>query len=383
MKITFVLPATDLSGGVKVVAIYGELLQRRGHEVLVVTPSPHAPSLREQARAFVREGRLLRHEGSHLDGRSVNHRTVPHRRPFTDDDVPDADVIVATWWETANWVGRMSPKKGARVLFIQGYEALEGEERPDIDATWRLPFQKIVVSRWLKDMAATRFGDASAIHVPNGVDFKQFDAPARPMASMPTIGFLTHNSPLKGTKTAYLAIEQIKRRVPNLRVLTFGASPADRRLAVPAGVEFHLLPAQDRIRDIYSQCDVWLCSSHREGFHLPPLEAMACRCPVVSTRVGGPEDFIEPGVNGYLVDVGDVEGLAENTCRVLLGGGESWRRLSDAAYATALRHRWEDAALSFEHALETAVARSGRGEIQGLSLGIGPRMSANDRSRSS
>lgn len=369
MKITFVLPAADLSGGVKVVATYGERLQRRGHEVVVVTPPPHAPSLRERARALVREGSWLRSARSHLDGRTVNHRTVPHRRPFTDDDVPDADVIVATWWETANWVRGMAPTKGARVLFIQGYEALEGEDRPDIDATWRLPFQKIVVSRWLRDMAATRFGDSSAIHVPNGVDIEQFHAPERAMASRPTLGFLVHNSPLKGTKTAYLAIDQIRRKIPNLRVVSFGATPPERSL-VPAEVEFHLLPAQDRIRDIYSQCDVWLCASHREGFHLPMLEAMACRCPVVSTRAGGPEDIIQHGVNGYLADVGDVEGLVIAVCRVLLGGEESWRRLSDAAYASALRYRWEDSTRSFEHALQTAVARSERGEIQGVAVGM-------------
>ena len=36
---------------------------------------------------------------------------------------------------------------------------------------------------------------------------------------------------------------------------------------------------------------------------------MACRCPVVSHRVGGSVDIIEEGINGHLVDIGDADGL--------------------------------------------------------------------------
>ncbi len=365
MKITFILPRADMSGGVRVVATYAERLQRRGHEVLVLTLSQPAPSLRARARALVKEGRWLRTEGSHLDPSQVNHHVVQHRPPLTDADVPDSDVVIATWWETANWVARMSSSKGAKVLFIQGYEVLEGEARPEIDATWRLPFQKIVVSRWLEDLARRRFGDTSVVHVPNAVDFAQFDAAPRGMQARPTLGMLSHESPLKGTETAFRAIAAIRRRIPNLRVVSLGAHPPPRYLKPPDGFEFHLLPPQSRIRHLYSECDVWLCSSRREGFHLPVLEAMACRCPVVSTRVGGPADLIEPGVSGYLVDVGDVEGLAASACRVLLGGESSWRRLSDAAYAVARTHGWDDATDSYEGALETAVLRASRGEIEG------------------
>lgn len=366
MKITFILPHADLSGGVKVVAIYAERLQRRGHEVLVLTQPRPAPSLRARARALVREGRWLEaEEGSHFEGREVNHRVVPHRRPLTDDDVPDSDVVVATWWETANWVAHLSPAKGAKVLFVQGYEVLEGESRPEIDATWRLPFQKIVVSRWLQALSERRFGDSRAILVPNGVDFSQFDAPPRDMQPRPTLGMLSHTSPFKGTEVAFRAVERIEQRIPDLRVVSFGVVPPDRNLARPRGFEFQLLPKQSHIRKLYSECDLWLCASRREGFHLPPLEAMACRCPVVSTRVGGPEDVVEPGVNGYLVEVGDVDGLAASACQVLLGGEEPWRRLSDAAYASARRHGWDAATLLYERALEIAMIRAGRGEIAG------------------
>ena len=133
--------------------------------------------------------------------------------------------------------------------------------------------------------------------------------------------------------------------------------------ALPSFAEFHYRPPQDKLRELYAQCDVWLCGSTREGFHLPPLEAMACRCPVVSTRVGGPEDIIEEGSNGHLVNPGDEDALANRLLRVLSLPPAEWRKMSDAAYATATRFTWDDATDLLEKALELAIERHKRGDF--------------------
>lgn len=372
MKITIINTEASLAGGVKVVAIYAERLQQRGHEVVIVSRPPNVTTVRDRVRALVKERRWLHQESaaSHFDGRALDHRVLESRRPVVETDVPDADVIVATFWLTANWIENFSPAKGAKVLFIQGYEVLPENPVPQVDATWRLPFQKIVISRWLRELATTRFGDPNTIHVPNSVDLDQFHAPSRDLHPAPTIGFLYHASPFKGMETAMSAIEKVRRAVPGLRVVSFGAHRPHGASSLPVGTEFHLRPPQSSIRDIYAKCDVWLCASRREGFHLPPLEAMACRCPVVSTRVGGPEDIIEQGVNGFLVDVGDADALAAAAVRVLRGGPDAWRKMSDAAHATATRYTWDDATGLFESALETAVNRARRGEIAGGTLGV-------------
>jgi glycosyltransferase involved in cell wall biosynthesis len=371
LKITFINTEASLAGGVKVVAIYAERLQQRGHEVVVVSRPQHVLTVRERARALVKERRWLRQSppGSHFDGRALEQRVLERRRPVVETDVPDADVIVATFWLTANWISSFSAAKGAKALLIQGYEVLPGQPGPHIDATWRLPYQKIVISRWLKDLADAQFGDPNAVLVPNSVDLDQFHAPPRGMRPAPTVGFLFHSSPFKGIEVALSAIERIRRVVPGLRVVAFGAERPHRGLTLPSGTEFHFRPQQSAIREIYAKCDVWLCASRREGFHLPPLEAMACRCPVVSTRVGGPQDIIEPGVNGDLVDVGDAEALAAATVRVLNDGPDAWQRMSDAAFATATRYTWDDATDLFEVALRTAVDRAARGEIAGGAVG--------------
>ena len=58
----------------------------------------------------------------------------------------------------------------------------------------------------------------------------------------------------------------------------------------------------EEMAQYYNGVDVFVCSSASEGFSLSVLEASACGRPVVSTRVGGSEDLIENGVNGFLID---------------------------------------------------------------------------------
>ena len=88
------------------------------------------------------------------------------------------------------------------------------------------------------------------------------------------------------------------------------------------------------------------------------LEAMACRCPVVSTKVGGPLDIVKNGINGYLADVDDELGLSEGLLAVLRQTESEWQRMSAAALETATRYTWEDAAIRFEQALEDIAQRN-------------------------
>src|SRR5690606_29579110 len=107
----------------------------------------------------------------------------------------------------------------------------------------------------------------------------------------------------------------------------------------------------------------WLCGSAREGFHLPPLEAMACRCPVVSTRVGGPMDIIRDGINGFLVDVGDHRGLCDRVLQVLRFGNARWQRMSQEAFKTASGYSWDQATDRFEQALNQIVGTDRASEV--------------------
>ncbi len=306
---------------------------------------------------------------SYFDPVEVEHRVIESYRPITDRDLPDADVVVASWWETAEWVAKLSSRKGAKAYLIQQMESnFPGQPGDRIEATWRLPMQKIVVSQWLTEVARDRFGDSTSIIVPNGIDLDLFHAPHRGKQPRPTVGFLyAPYNPHKGTATALSAIDAASRHIPGLRVRAFGFDDLARSAPLPPGSEYYRKPPQHTLRDIYAGCDVWLCTSTSEGYHLPPHEAMACRCPVVSTRVGGPVDLIEDGVTGYLVDVNNTNGLTNGLIEILGLPEPAWQRMSEAAYERVKNFTWEKATILFERALEVAVERFGSSTFEGPS----------------
>jgi glycosyltransferase involved in cell wall biosynthesis len=83
---------------------------------------------------------------------------------------------------------------------------------------------------------------------------------------------------------------------------------------------------------------------------------MACRCPVVSTRVGGAVEIVTEGVNGHIVDVEDHEALGDRLIDVLSKSSDGWKAMSDAALDRAQHYSWEDAAKKFEAILRQNCA---------------------------
>lgn len=94
----------------------------------------------------------------------------------------------------------------------------------------------------------------------------------------------------------------------------------------------------------FDQAKVFLLTSDREGFGLPPLEAMARGVPVVSFRCGGPDLYILDGENSYLVETTK---HAADRIRSLLGDNALHSRMADAAAKSALGFRLSEGLASF------------------------------------
>lgn len=361
MRITFVLESADLAGGVRVVAEYAQRLMSRGHDVEVVsTPNPELPFRLKLShlRKHRRWPSVSAIGASHLDGTGVRHRRIEKYRPIRGSDLRDGDVVIATTWRTGHWVAKMPESKGIKVHLMQHYETWAGWNAAEgCPAAWRLPTKKIVISRWLEKLCREEFHQ-SCVLIPNAVDTGLFFSGPRSKQAVPTIGFLYHDLAFKGMDVALRALARIRERMPNVRVVAFGREKPTKELPLPDGAIFERRPAQERLREIYSMCDVWMCGSRAEGFHLPPLEAMACRTPVVSTKVGGPMDVVDEGVNGHLADVEDDEKLALRVIRVLSLPEREWLKMSEAAWRTAHAYTWDDATDSLEKTLTTWVEES-------------------------
>jgi glycosyltransferase involved in cell wall biosynthesis len=83
-----------------------------------------------------------------------------------------------------------------------------------------------------------------------------------------------------------------------------------RRLGLGDAVRFISRLEGEALRAEIQSFDVFVVPSYQEGLCIAALEAMACGVPVVSTRCGGPAEFVLPGVTGELVGFAPTE-LAE------------------------------------------------------------------------
>jgi glycosyltransferase involved in cell wall biosynthesis len=116
----------------------------------------------------------------------------------------------------------------------------------------------------------------------------------------------------------------------------------------------HLAPA--RLAAVYRRARALVFPSLHEAFGLPPLEAMACGCPVAASDREG---LVEAcGDAALAFDPSDVDALADAIERVA-GDDELRSRLARAGTERAAGFRWETAAAA--HA--ALYARAGRAQI--------------------
>lgn len=358
MKVVFVLPGVDLSGGAKIALEYAAHLQATGHEVVCVCPPPRLPRLRKRLADFLR-GRAWRRPdpaAAHTWDKAIT--IMRGRRPGTlaPDEIPHGDVIVSTWWETVEWTAALPPGAGRHVHFVQDHEVFAYLPVDRVRAAYRAPGHKVVVSRWLWEVMREEYGTERLSLVENGVDPARFVP--RPVDQR-TIdaGFVWSSTPRKNSQMAVEALLLARARRPGFTASVFGSEPRPALLRGLDWVTYHERPAQALIPDLYARCHVWLFPSLTEGFGLPLLEAMASGTPVVATRAGAAPQLVGPA-NGVLVDWSS-EAMAGALLDLLdrpLGERE---RLSAGARAVARQHSAHSAAEAFAETL-MGVVSSGR-----------------------
>ena len=185
------------------------------------------------------------------------------------------------------------------------------------------------VSEFLRRMTLEEFQVKNGIEViPNFVDMDVY-SPSRAYADRaafapPGDKILLHISnfrPVKRVFDVVRILERVTREVPAV-LLMVGEGPERssaqalaRRLGLQDRVRF--LGTQESIEEIAGMADVFLLPSELESFGLSALEAMACGVPVVGSDAGGLPEVVQHAETGFLLPVGDVEGMAARTLEIL------------------------------------------------------------------
>lgn len=258
--------------------------------------------------------------------------------------IPEADILVATAWQTAEFAAKLSPAKGEKFYFIQHEESLWTRDKEKAARTYRFPFHKIVISTWLQSIMRERYQQEARVLV-TPVDKDLFFCEQKKWNSPPRVCLLHHDYDWKGYPDGIAAIKNLKSKNRNVDLVVFGEKMKDPGpLFDEAGFEFeyHFRPTGERLREIYSSCDVYLCPSWYEGLGMPAMEAMACRCALVTTDTGGSWDYAIDRETALVSPPKNIDRLEKNL-RAILDDEGLMHRLSENGYKKIQEFDWESA----------------------------------------
>ena len=197
---------------------------------------------------------------------------------------------------------------------------------PFIRKIWQHSQMLITASQNLKELALRTYPQAKIQVISNGVDLERF----RPLENKPQkdkirilgIGRLISR---KGFHFLIEALPQVVKEAKfPLEVEIVGSGQEEeslKNLAQQLGVRDILnfvgqLPYEGLLSK-YQQADIFVLPSLSEGMPCVMLEAMACGLPVVASDIGGNEELVYPGQNGYLFSAGHSQGLAESLIKII------------------------------------------------------------------
>lgn len=257
MKVVFLLPNLNFSGGVKIVIQIANGLVEKGHDVSIYYP-----------RFPLYYGRL---NYNRLNGYIVpNCKAIPY---LVLAQIPDCDVMVATSWETAEVLDGLWKKRQdfQPVYFIQHIETWDyyntgTYSKTDQFAlnTYTLPYPKIITSDWIGQHVR---GDYK---VPMGIEPVQYREKEDTYLNegCPYITGILRGIPWKGDD---IIIELSKTHPINI----------------------YKNISNKYLDEILWRTDIFLSASLVEGFNLPVLEAMAHGCTCIATQTGAIPEYTD------------------------------------------------------------------------------------------
>jgi len=186
------------------------------------------------------------------------------------------------------------------------------------------------VSQSLKDDTLKLFNIKNEIQViPNFIELdkikKEDKSPCqRSVMANDEERIITHISNFRKVKRIpdIIAIfNKIQKEIP-AKLMMVGEGPEKEKaeqLCRELGIQDKVIffGNSNEIDTILCQTDLFLLPSKTESFGLVALEAMACGVPVISSNAGGLPEVNKDDFSGYLSEVGDVDGMANNALKIL------------------------------------------------------------------
>jgi len=227
---------------------------------------------------------------------------------------------------------------------------------------WRSAKVSTVCSQGLLDLGRKLDPNYDFRLVPNGVELTRFlpvDRSRNPKVKILFIGRLIARKGLQYVVQALPKIQQLTKVPFEVEVVGTGAMRNNLdELAAKLGVS-HLIKyvgtvPYDKLHESYQGADIFVLTSESEGMPAVTLEAMGCALPIVTTNVPGNQEIVKEGENGYLVNVGDTEKLAQSLAK-LVADEELRRKMGAKSRSFVQAFEWREIVKQYENILKEVI----------------------------
>ncbi|SBW05891.1 glycosyltransferase family 4 protein [uncultured Dysgonomonas sp.] len=343
LKINIILPyfGSRAGGGLKVMYEYATRLSNRGHDIVIYN------SIKTNyGKDYDKSDFALKYKCfiKSLKGRerpkwfdlpdNVKCKMISY---VSNDYIRDADICISTWWATAHHIAELNPSKGIKFNFIQGYETIMTSESEDfVHDSYKLPLIQVVISPYLFDIVSP-YARYQVEIIPNALDLSIYEL-ANPIENRNNRTLIMRYLSLKYKACQYgvAAFVELKNKYPDLEVIMFSSEKKPE--FIPDWVAYYY----DRkdIIPLYNEAAIYVATSITEGWHLPPMEAMACGCACVCTDIPAHLTYMVNGENALLVKPEDVDGLVDKIS-YLIDNPEERIQLAKRANQSIKKYDWE------------------------------------------
>lgn len=158
-------------------------------------------------------------------------------------------------------------------------------------------------------------------------------------------------SPRKNVRSLLIAFSRIYKNLSkDYKVLILGSANDEHSYLIALCETLNIsdkviftgyVPYED-LPFFYNACNVFVYPSLYEGFGLPPLEAMSCRVPVITSNISSIPEVV--GDSALLINPFDTEEL-KNAIEMVLENPELTEKLSNMGYARSKNFNWKNTAL--------------------------------------
>lgn len=283
-NVAFVIPSSEISGGVNVVLKHADILRSHGKDVTIintVSKSHHTPESRK------------------LD----NYNEVI---AYKTDVLQRVDEMVATLWATVPYV-RSTPSSKVKSYFVQNFETdflpAGSVSRLEANSTYSHDDIKYTtMSLWCQQWLRDSYGQ-TALYASNGLWSERYTHRERQVGDG-KIKILIEGDPQsewKNVDEAFRIANKLDKNKYEVNFLSYYANPKEWYEVD----NFYQKVPSEKVGEVYAANDILLKTSLLESFSYPPLEMMATGGYVVVVPNGGNREYLKDEENCLMFESGD------------------------------------------------------------------------------